>query len=75
MTLISSNPALDNSIEALAPRIEIQWEPRDNSGTITRVGARAWSTAIGVVEQAARASRDKATREVRIMGGLRLQWR
>ncbi len=34
MTLISSNPALDNSIEALAPRIEIQWEPRDNSGTV-----------------------------------------
>lgn len=34
MTIISSNPALDNSIEALAPRIEIQWEPRDNSGTI-----------------------------------------
>lgn len=34
MSIISSNAALDNSIEALAPRIEIQWEPRDNSGAV-----------------------------------------
>lgn len=34
MIAFSSNAALDNSIEALAPRIEIQLEPRDNSGTV-----------------------------------------
>ncbi len=34
MSIITSNAALDNSIEDLAPRIEIQWEPRDNSGAV-----------------------------------------
>lgn len=34
MALISKNEQLDNIVEALAPRIEIQWEPRDNSGSV-----------------------------------------
>ncbi len=34
MALISLNDQLDNIVEALAPRIEIQWEPRDNSGAV-----------------------------------------
>lgn len=34
MALISENAQFDNKVEALAPRIEIQWEPRDNSGSV-----------------------------------------
>ncbi len=34
MALISKNEQLDNIVEALAPRIEIQWNPRDNSGSV-----------------------------------------
>lgn len=34
MAIISENDQLDNAIEALAPRIEIQWNPRDNSGDV-----------------------------------------
>lgn len=34
MAEISRNDQLDNVIEALAPRIEIQWEPRTDSGNV-----------------------------------------
>lgn len=34
MAIISKNEQLDNIVEALAPRIEILWEPRDNSGSV-----------------------------------------
>lgn len=34
MAYLSKNDPLDNAIEALAPRIEVNWNPRDDSGEV-----------------------------------------